>query len=63
MIAVAKKLYPDSLKWRRSIYRLAGTPRFVEAIDKGDAPENIVELWKGDVAAFQKIRHKYLLYE
>lgn len=62
MIAAAKKLYPDSLKWRRSINRLAGTPRFVEAIDKGVLPEKIVEMWKGDVERFEKIRQKYLLY-
>ena len=62
MIATAKKLFADSLKWRRSINRLSGTPKFAEAIDKGVAPDKIVEMWKGDVEKFRKIRQKYLLY-
>ncbi len=62
MIATAKKLFADSLKWRRSINRLAGTPRFAEAIDKEVPPEEIVKMWKGDVERFSKIREKYLLY-
>ncbi len=62
MIATARKLFADSLKWRRSINRLTGTPKFAEAIDKGVPPEKIVEMWRGDVEQFKKIRQKYLLY-
>jgi len=63
MLASAKKLFPDSLKWReRSIDRLSGTAKFRKAIDAGVAPEKIVEMWKGDVEKYQKVRAKYLLY-
>jgi len=63
MIATAKKLFPDSLKFRRSFNRLAGTPKLAEAIDAGVAPEKIVAMWKNDVGQFEKIRAKHLLYK
>jgi uncharacterized protein YbbC (DUF1343 family) len=62
MLTAARKLFPDSLKWRRSINRLAGTTRLCEAIDSGAPPEKIVQMWKGDVERFRMIRSKYLLY-
>jgi len=63
MLAAAKKLFPDSLKWReRSIDRLSGTPDFRKAIDAAMAPEKIVEMWKGSVEKFKAIRGKHLLY-
>jgi uncharacterized protein YbbC (DUF1343 family) len=63
MLAAAKKLYPDSLKWReRSIDRLSGTPVFRRAIDSGMAPEKIVDLWKDAVEKFTLVRAKHLLY-
>lgn len=62
MIAAAKKLFADSLKWRRSINRLSGTPKFAGAVDEGVAPDKIVQMWKGDVEKFLKVRQKYLLY-
>ena len=62
MLSTAKKLFADSVKWRRSINRLAGTPKLAAAIDAGVPPEKIVEMWKGDVEKFKKIRAKHLLY-
>jgi uncharacterized protein YbbC (DUF1343 family) len=63
MLTVAKKLYPDSLKWReRSIDRLSGTPLFRKAVDAGTAPEEIVEMWKETVEKFKSVRAKHLLY-
>jgi uncharacterized protein YbbC (DUF1343 family) len=63
MLAAAKKLYPDSLKWRvRSIDRLSGTPNFRKAIDAGTEPGKIVEMWKESVEQFKAIRAKHLLY-
>jgi uncharacterized protein YbbC (DUF1343 family) len=62
MLATAKKLFADSVKWRRSINRLAGTPKMAAAIDAGVPPEKIVEMWKDDVEKFKKIRAKHLLY-
>jgi uncharacterized protein YbbC (DUF1343 family) len=62
MLATAKQLFADSVKWRRSINRLAGTPKMAAAIDAGVPPEKIVEMWKTDVDKFKKIRAKHLLY-
>ncbi|HCA79670.1 MAG TPA: DUF1343 domain-containing protein [Bacteroidetes bacterium] len=63
MLVTARKLYPDSLKWRdRSIDRLSGTPRLRKAIDAGDSVEKIVGMWKSDVEKFKKVRAKHLLY-
>jgi uncharacterized protein YbbC (DUF1343 family) len=62
ILSTARQLFADSLKWRRSIDRLAGTPKLREAIDAGVAPEKIVQMWQSDVEKFEKIRAKYLLY-
>jgi len=63
MLVSAKKLYPDSLKWReRSIDRLSGTPKFRQAVDAGKNTDEIVEMWKGDVEKFKTVRAKHLLY-
>jgi len=63
MLVTAKKLYPDSLKWReRSIDRLSGTPKLRKAVDAGATTEKIVEMWKSDVEQFKKVRAKHLLY-
>ncbi len=63
MLAAAKKLFPDSLKWReRSIDRLSGTPNFRKAIDAQMAPDKIVEMWNESLEKFKAIRAKHLLY-
>jgi uncharacterized protein YbbC (DUF1343 family) len=62
MLVTAKKLYPDSIKWRGSINRLSGTPKFKQAIDAGASVEKIVGMWKSDVEKFKKVRAKHLLY-
>lgn len=63
MLVTAKKLHPDSLKWReRSIDRLSGTPKLRKSIDAGATTEKVVEMWKDDVEKFKKIRAKHLLY-
>lgn len=63
MLVAAKKLYPDSLKWReRSIDRLSGTPKLRQAVDAGKSTDEIVEMWKGDVETFKAVRQKHLLY-
>jgi uncharacterized protein YbbC (DUF1343 family) len=63
MLATAKKLFADSLKWReRSIDRLSGTPSFRKAIDAGVAPDKIVQMWKESVEKFKVVRARHLLY-
>jgi uncharacterized protein YbbC (DUF1343 family) len=63
MLAAAKQLFADSLKWReRSIDRLSGTPKFRKAIDAGMAPGKIVEMWEESLEQFKAIREMHLLY-
>ncbi len=63
MLASAKKLFADSLKWRaRSVDQRAGTPRLRMAIDAGIPPEKIVQMWKEDVDKFKVVRQRHLLY-
>lgn len=62
MLVTAKKLYPDSLKWRGAVDRLSGTTKFKQAIDAGASVEKIVGMWKSDVEKFKKVRAKHLLY-
>jgi uncharacterized protein YbbC (DUF1343 family) len=62
MLAAIKKLYPAEFQWRGSIDRLAGTPTLRLAIDALQSPEQIVGVWKEEVATFSKLRQKYLLY-
>jgi len=64
LIAAAKKLYPHQFRWRshRGIDRLAGTPRFRQAIDEGWPPERIAGLWKMEVKQFRTLRAASLLY-
>jgi uncharacterized protein YbbC (DUF1343 family) len=63
MLSSVRKLFGKDVKWLQArINRLSGTPKLSQAVDAGQAPENIVQLWKDDVAKFKSIRAKYLLY-
>ena len=63
ILAAAKVLFADSLKWRdRSIDRLAGTARLRHQIDAGLGAEEIVSGWNDQVIRFLEIRKPYLIY-
>lgn len=63
ILSTAKKLFPDSLKWRgRYLDLLSGTGRLRPAIDAGVSPDRIVGMWKGEIEKFEQIRKRYLLY-
>ncbi len=47
----------------RSIDRLAGTRRLREMLIDGSTPEQIIDSWSEEVAAFVSLRERYLLYE
>lgn len=56
-------LYKDSLTFReRGFDRLAGTPIIRESIIGGKNVNEIVSLWRNELAEFQKSRKKILLY-
>jgi len=42
--------------------RLAGTERLRQQLSRGVSPEKIVAGWESEVAAFRRVREKYLLY-
>jgi uncharacterized protein YbbC (DUF1343 family)/CubicO group peptidase (beta-lactamase class C family) len=55
------ELYPT--EWQLKNYdRLLAHPPTLVAIERGDAPEKIVESWKRGLEAFLTVRKEYLLY-
>jgi uncharacterized protein YbbC (DUF1343 family) len=60
--AVLTKMYPDKFDVGKTI-TLLGNAATVEELKVGAPPEKIVADWKDDLAAYEKTRHKYLLYK
>jgi uncharacterized protein YbbC (DUF1343 family) len=56
-----RKLYPEQWQVKRYGVLLAHPPT-LEALQRGDAPEQIMKLWQQDLDRFQKVRKEYLLY-
>jgi hypothetical protein len=64
-MAIAQELrllYPNDWQMRRYDQLLAHPPTFA-AVERGDAPEQIVESWKRELEAFLTVRKEYLLYK
>jgi uncharacterized protein YbbC (DUF1343 family) len=56
-----RKLYPR--EWQIKGYkRLLAHPPTLEALERGESPEQIMKLWPRDLERFQEVRKKYLLY-
>lgn len=56
-----RKLYPE--QWQTKGYgNLLAHPPTLEALRRGDAPEQIMKLWEPDLERFHKTRQEYLLY-
>ncbi len=63
-MAIAQQLrllYPNDWQMRRYDQLLAHPATFA-AIERGDAPEKIVDAWTRDLEAFRARRKEYLLY-
>jgi hypothetical protein len=60
--AVLQKLYPDKVDLAKTV-TLLGNAATVQQLQDGVAPEKIVEGWKADLAAYDAMRRKYLLYK
>lgn len=59
-----RRLHPDKLTWRESHFdRLAGTDRVRKQVIAGAALEEITAPWEEQLAAFDAVRRKYILYE
>jgi uncharacterized protein YbbC (DUF1343 family) len=64
MIVTAKQAHPDVFGWRPDnfIDKLFGTDRLRTMVDAGAGVEEIIGVWRDELAAFDKRRKKYLLY-
>jgi len=63
ILATAKAVAPDSMRWRAgSIDRLSGTPDVRLGLDSSKSPEELLNSWEGARKAFVEKRIKYLLY-
>ncbi len=60
--AALKKMYPDKVDLAKTI-TLLGNATTVQLLQDGVAPEKIVADWKDDLATFEAMRRKYVLYK
>jgi uncharacterized protein YbbC (DUF1343 family) len=64
MIVSLKAVYPHDFAWRPDhwIDDLTGSSFVREAVDAGRSADEIVAGWQGELATFQALRAKYLIY-
>jgi uncharacterized protein YbbC (DUF1343 family) len=72
MVKVAYDLYRSDFRWKEPPYEyvydrnpfdvIAGTSSIREGIENGDTVRQINESWSAGLAAFRKVRKRYLLY-
>ena len=62
MAAALQRMYPEHFHLAR-IVELLGSRATVERIGRGDAPEQIIAGWSGDLGRFRRMRARYLLYD
>jgi uncharacterized protein YbbC (DUF1343 family) len=55
------KMYPEEFHLDK-IIELLGSASTLARLQKGDSPADVVAGWAADLAAFRKMRDKYLLY-
>ena len=59
---ILHKMYPDKFDVEKLI-TLVGNADTIRQLQAGTAPEQIVENWSPDLASFDEVRKKYLLYD
>ncbi len=63
IVRTLHSMYPNEFQWRQAHFdRLCGTSAVREAITKGTDFKTLEMQWQEDLAAFRKIRQRYLLY-
>ncbi len=62
ILAALRSAAPDSFVMRSRIDRLTGTPLVRTMIMEGKSAGEIAASWKDELAAFNSVREKYLLY-
>jgi len=60
--SLLKKMYPDKIDVGKSL-TLLGNDGTVRQLGEGIVPEKIVASWKDDLAAYETMRRKYILYK
>ena len=73
LLAEARRLDPAAFDWRRSVYEferdrlaidlLLGRSDLRPMIDAGASVDDMRATWQADLAAFVKLRQRFLLYE
>jgi uncharacterized protein YbbC (DUF1343 family) len=64
MIVTAKQVHPDVFGWRPDNYidKLSGSARLRQMVDAGAGVDEVIGAWRGELAAFAKLRERYLIY-
>jgi len=62
LLAALNKLYPQEFRLDKTLH-LLGSQRTLERIQQHDDPREIVAGWEAELAAFQRLRASYLLYD
>jgi uncharacterized protein YbbC (DUF1343 family) len=60
--AILKKLYPDKFDPEKLLL-LVGNAETIRQLQAGVPPDKIVTSWSADLASFEALRRKYLLYK
>ncbi|HEX6446078.1 MAG TPA: DUF1343 domain-containing protein [Streptosporangiales bacterium] len=64
MIVTAKALYPNDFAWRSDnwIDKLTGSDQVRNDVDAGKDTDQVVAGWQQELAAFRRLRERYLIY-
>jgi uncharacterized protein YbbC (DUF1343 family) len=64
MLVTAKRVHPDVFGWRPDNYidKLSGSARLRTMIDAGATVNEVTGAWRAELAAFTRLREKYLIY-
>jgi uncharacterized protein YbbC (DUF1343 family) len=64
MIVAAKQVHPDVFAWRPDnfIDKLSGSARLRTMIDAGAGADEVIGAWQEELAAFRRLRERYLMY-
>lgn len=64
MIVTAKQVHPDVFGWRPDNYidKLSGSARLRTMVDAGATVNEVIGAWRQELAAFARLREKYLIY-
>jgi uncharacterized protein YbbC (DUF1343 family) len=65
MMVAARRLYGASVfAWRPDNYidKLSGSARLRQLVDAGAGADDVVGAWQAELAAFDRLRERYLLY-